>query len=122
MIVVGDVDFATRWHLVRALLEENGRCRADGIPLPADLDALLDHLSDTAGHSRTSVAPRASIADASFMILAVDYETAGVVLSVSAKTVQRLVASGALPAVTIAGCRRIRRADLVEFAKHLGAA
>ena len=49
--------------------------------------------------------------------LLVTYSEAGRLLSVSERSVERLVASGELPVVEVGGSRRIRPGDLVEFAE-----
>jgi excisionase family DNA binding protein len=52
-------------------------------------------------------------------VLAMDYETAGRKLGVSARTIRRLTASGELPRVEIAGCARITTEDLNAFVSGL---
>jgi excisionase family DNA binding protein len=52
-------------------------------------------------------------------VLAMDYETAGRKLGVSARTIRRLTASGELPRVEIAGCARITTEDLNAFVTGL---
>ena len=48
-------------------------------------------------------------------VVAVTYSEAARRLSVSERTVERLIGSGALPAVAIGGCPRIRATDLTAY-------
>ncbi|MGH9281590.1 MAG: helix-turn-helix domain-containing protein [Acidimicrobiales bacterium] len=52
--------------------------------------------------------------------LLLDYEDVADVLQVSTATVKRLVSSGDLPAVKVAGARRVRRVDVEAFVARLG--
>jgi len=53
------------------------------------------------------------------MSLLQTYEEAGRALSVSPRTVRRLVADGELKAVRIGSARRVHRDDLLNFAERL---
>lgn len=120
MILVALIEPNVAAHLVHALRQHRRWCRDQGEALPAELAAVEAQLLATAGHSRPNLAGAWLDADSSADgSLALDYVAAGVVLGVSRRTVQRLVADGHLPVVEIAGCRRVRRSDLETYVEGL---
>ena len=120
--MIVDVDQITAGHLVRAIDEHLRWCRTNAIDPPDELLRLLGHVSMVArnGQQRPTVAPPLVVAhDRDMQLLTLTYEAAARRLGVSARTVRRLVADGALAAVSIAGARRIRTADLGAYVDSL---
>jgi excisionase family DNA binding protein len=112
-------DPMVRAHLAAALVEHARRCRRDAVPLPAALVALVRSLA-TGGQQRPGVGVMSTPDDAADMdVLALDYRAAAQRLHISDRSVRRLVRDGRLKAVTIAGARRIRTADLADFVNGL---
>ena len=109
-------------HLVRALAEHSRWLHRQGIAAPPELTELLDVLTALSGHTRPkrdgSVAP----ADDAPVRLIGEAEVARC-LSVSARTVRRLVATGDLPSVLIGRARRVHVDDVDAYiSKRKGAA
>lgn len=116
VVVLGLADDVAA-HLVRAIAQHGRWCRDNGVRVPAQLSQLLSELAST-GQARPTVAtftPEAH--DASVLLL--DYDAAAGRLGVSARTVRRLTAAGALPVVEVGGCRRIRASDLADYVMEL---
>ena len=107
-------------HLARALAEHLRWCRANAITPPPALVALADEMV-SGGQARSPLDPLDSTPDAGPM-LPLDYAETAARLRVSERTVRRLVSAGALPAVDVAGCRRVRVADLLAYVETLPAA
>lgn len=119
VVVVGSMDDTLANHLTRALTAHQQWCRTNGILVPDALNALLLGLSARPGQERTSVGVAEGNGDGGRMLLALDFADAGTRLGVSERTVRRLVATGQLLAVSIAGCRRVRVADLNTYVESL---
>lgn len=108
---------AERLAYVRgALTEFRRRCREDGYAWPMTLEAALAVASGARDRQGTT---ELALSTVDGNPLAMTYGTAAARLSVSERTVQRLVAAGALPAVDVGGCPRIREADLQAFVDRL---
>ncbi len=88
------------------------RCARDGIALPPAVEAAW--LVAT----RRQAPPQLASADRLSHVLCVTYEQAGQRLSVSKRSVERLIRSGALPSVEIGGTPRIRVADLIAYVER----
>lgn len=116
-LVLLGVDETVASHLRRALAEHCRWARVNGVPVPGAVMDLLSSLAD-GGLSRPSVAETGGASDDACVLL-VSYAEVGRRLGVSDRTVRRLVSSGRLPAVDIAGCRRVRVWDLVGFVEGL---
>ena len=115
-----EVDEVLRRHLLAAVAAHCRRLRRDGLTPPAGLLAFAISVSN--GQARPTLDGSGSHVDSARMgPLAVDYRAAADVLSVSERSVRRAVAAGQLPAVEVAGCRRIRVADLAAFVEALPA-
>lgn len=113
-----DLDPASARHLVRAIDAYRAWCRVNGYRLPDALDRLA--LLARSGQSRPEIAESDDLGQDAGMPLMFDYDDAARLLSVSPRTIRRLVASGELPAVTVTpGTRRILRADLEAYAHSL---
>lgn len=110
------LDEPTAAHLRRALSEHFGWCRANAVPVPPMLTALVERLAS--GGQERPTGDELSV-DSDSPRMALDYREAGARLGVSDRTVRRLVATKALPAVTIGGCRRIRVADLADYMERV---
>ena len=120
-MLVLDLDPSSAQHLVRAIDAHRVWCRANGIRLPDSLDRLA--LLARNGQGRTEPVEPDELAQDGGMPLMFDYDDAARLLSVSPRTVRRLVASGELPAVTLTpGTRRILRSDLEAYAQSLATA
>lgn len=84
-----------------------------GFHWPPELESV--RLLAIGGQSRPILDANAEIGDR----LAVSYDVAARQLSVSVRTVRRLVASGELPRVDVGGCQRITTADLEAYVEGL---
>ena len=108
-----DRDAAVLRYIARVLGELHSRYRRNGLHWPIEMEAVLRLASD--GQTRPTFDGDADTGDA----LAIDYERAARRLSVSRRTLGRLVASGQLPRVDIGGCRRITTADIEAYVEGL---
>lgn len=106
-----------RNHLTRALAQHCRWCRANGIAVPVWLHQLLDELAH-AGQERP-IRPPGEFGPHDGDVLLIDHANAAARLGVSERTVRRLVAAGKLPAVSVAGSRRIRVTDLATYVEEL---
>ena len=115
-------DPVVRQHLAAALRAHARRCRRDGLPVPPALAALLAGLlaNDSQTRPALDVLDDGGHADG-MALLTLSYRAAADALSVSERSVRRLVADQKLPAVDVGGNRRIRTSDLVEYVDRLGA-
>ena len=104
-------------HLSRAVAEHLRWCRRQGITPPPELADLLAALEATSGPERPGIAPPSADPEP----LYVGYEDAAARLSVSSRTVRRMVTGGRLPARRIGRRRVIAVADLVALAQREGA-
>jgi excisionase family DNA binding protein len=121
-VIVLVEDPVVRQHLVAALRAHAQRCRRDAVPFPPALVALLAGLLAGDGQTRPALDVIDDDGHADGMApLTVSYRAAADALSVSERSVRRLVASRKLPAVDVGGNRRIRTRDLVEYVDRLGA-
>lgn len=111
-------------HLVYALDVHRKWCRSRGVRSPPALDALLVALAASAGQERPGVdaVPSSVEAGAVPTPLLLDDRAAAERLGVSARTVRRLRAGGALPSILVGKQRRIRVTDLEAFAANGGTA
>jgi excisionase family DNA binding protein len=106
-------------HVAAAVAEHVRLLRRDGLPVPTEL-LRLAAIRDCGGQRRPTLDGSGSGVDsAGVQPLTVDYRRAAEVLDVSERSVRRAVSRGELPAVEVAGCRRIRTADLAEFVAQL---
>lgn len=118
VIVIDTADGLIRRHLARALLAHLQWCRRSGIDPPAEVVRLAD--AATGGQARPIMDSRTVRGDRDGVDqLALDYRDAATRLGVSDRSVRRLVADGKLPAVDVAGCTRIRVADLEDYVCRL---
>ena len=115
------VDGPLRRHLVAAVEGYQAALRRNGIaPLP-DLRELVNALRVSECQSGSRITDSGVPEDAETMqqTLALSYRDSADRLGVSESTVKRLVKSGDLPVVNIAGVRRIRADDLYTFLESL---
>lgn len=111
------LDDASRYHLTRALEAHAVECRKNGHTLPVPLAELWNLAR--AGQGRTPLGDGdAGPHDAPVLLT---YADVGKRLRVSARTVQRLVAAGALPVVVVGSSPRVHYADLHAYAERLRA-
>lgn len=115
-VVVVGLPEDSRWHLTKALTDHAGWCRTNGIAVPADIRELLESLA-RGGRARPKVGVELEPSNDALMLLS--YPAAAGRLNVSARTVRRLVALGKLPAVQVAGCKRIKASDLATYVENL---
>ncbi|WP_030443149.1 helix-turn-helix domain-containing protein [Actinoplanes subtropicus] len=117
MILV--VDDTIGRHLAAALRAHIRQLRQEGMPIPA----ALAELASVAANRRQSPPTFDVAADsgdsAPVDALTLDFHAAGCRLGVSARSVSRLVADGKLPAVKVAGFRRIRAKDIESYVDGL---
>jgi excisionase family DNA binding protein len=118
-LVVLELDDVTRQHLALALRMHVVQLRRNGHPVPRPLVELEAHFCVPGRQEPTEVADPARVPDASGMALAVDLDTAARTLHVSRRTVERAIATGALPAVHVGRSRRIRIRDLRAYVDNL---
>jgi excisionase family DNA binding protein len=98
-------------YVGRLLTEARRRARANGGSWPLVLESAWALASGR--QEPPEVEPGAALREP----LLVTYAEAGRLLSVSERSVERLVARGELPVVEVGGSRRIQPGDLVEFAE-----
>jgi excisionase family DNA binding protein len=111
-------------HLAIALQGHRKWLAASGLSMPRALTELQDMCVQrvSAGHTGSALADIDELLDAAVMApRLLTYAAAGDALSFSLSTIKRLVASGELPAVRVAGTARIRVEDLDHFVKNLNA-
>lgn len=114
------LDDLGRRHLARALEDHLRWCRANGMAFPASV-AQLALLVARNGQERPDLSSAVDLVDAAPVAIAYTYSEAGAVLSVSERTIRRLVEEGRLRAIPVGGPRtpRIHRDDLVAYAQSL---
>ncbi|TDD26541.1 DNA-binding protein [Kribbella turkmenica] len=100
------LDDRTRSHLALALAEHLKWCRRQAIAAPPELAALLDTLTDSDRQQPPKVPAEPVIGDGWL----ISYETAARLLSVSRRTVERMVSDGKLQPVPV-GRRRLILVD-----------
>lgn len=101
-------------HLSRAVAEHLRWCRRNGVTAPPEVAAFLAALEASSGPDRPKLAP---VPDASEP-LCVGYEEAATRLSVSPRTVRRMVSDGRLKARRVGRRRVIAVADLVALSQR----
>jgi excisionase family DNA binding protein len=106
-----DVSGSLVQHLAHALHLHRKWCRQCGIPFPPLLDALMVDFSASDGHARPNLGDLVPALDPLLM----DYSAVAHRLSVSERTVRRLVAAGTLPAVRIGNRSLIKSADVDTY-------
>ncbi len=107
------LDEPTRRHLARAVADHLRWCRVNAIPPPPLLRQLTVVLAASDGQGRPPDAEPLPAGDSG--PVALTYDDTAVALSVSARTVRRLVSSGELPVVNLGGCRRITRRAIEKY-------
>ena len=117
------VTFEALVHLAAALSAHERRLRRDGAVVPVIFTDLAGLLRDCvrARQAATSLCDGAADCDHDLMaerLLLTKGEVADQ-LGVSVRTVERLVAAGHLPLVSVEGARRIRVSDLAEYVDGL---
>lgn len=113
LLIIGDRDRAWLSVAARAIRET---ARRDGLRPPSWVDE-LDFFA-SAGLCETSSPAAEGVGDDLLMPLLYKREEAAELLSVSPRSVDRLIAAGELRAVRVLNDRRIARADLVEFVER----
>jgi excisionase family DNA binding protein len=117
-------------HLTRALITHKSWCRSRGIAFPALLDTFLAALIAIVGQQRPingqdrpkfGELPNLAENDLVPTPLLLDDRAAAQRLGVSARTVRRLRANGALPSVRAGKRRLIRVTDVEAFVQNGGA-
>lgn len=104
-------------HIELALRLYLATLRRDGYPAPPELLELLRTVADSRRQPAPELAVPSTSGDGEAMPLAVTYEEAGRMLSVSERTVQRLVSAGVLPTVEVGA--QGRRISVADIRKHL---
>lgn len=100
-------------YVAAVLTDCRHRFTAAGLPWPVDLESA--RLLACSGQGRPNPLGDNGSRDDRTMVVALDYEQVASRLSVSARTVRRIVASGELPAIDVGGCPRIRVDDLAAW-------
>ena len=120
-VMTGDYELIAA-HIVRALLEHRKWCRSRGHRFPPLLDAVLDALAATTGPERPAFGEMPDLVDSGPVPapLLLNDIAAAKQLGVSARTVRRLRADGALPTVVARRRRLIRLTDLQTFVANGG--
>ena len=114
-LFVVELDGAPAAHLLRALENHARWCRANGVTVPLELDALAAAAARS-GQERPVRDGLDDLGDGLLVPFAYTYHGAGVLLGVSERTVRRLVSTGELCAMEVGGSRRIHRDDLDDYA------
>lgn len=116
-----DLDRIAVAHLHRALSRYEAELRRDAQYLPDGLQALRDALCRVrAGQDGPAEREANELAQGAAMTpMLVTFDRAAVVLDVSTSTVKRLVKSGELAAVKVAGATRVRCEDLADYVARL---
>jgi excisionase family DNA binding protein len=109
-----DSDEALLKYAARVLGDLRRRYWQDGLYWRPELESLR-LLVASGGQGRPTFDVHAEVGDR----VAVTYEDAARRLSVSSRTVRRLIANGELPRVMIGGCARVAVADLQAFTEGL---
>lgn len=107
------LDNLTAAHLARALDAHMRSCRINGWAVPPSVAQLAVALAARSGQERSPDAVELPVAESGVMSLTLG--DTGRLLSVSERTVRRLVSSGDLPSVSIGGCKRITRRAVEDF-------
>lgn len=119
MTLVLQLDEWSAASLARALDDYRLRCRVNGGRMSPVLEQLELLIAARSGPERPTVDGFELAPNDGLMSLLQTYEEAGRALSVSPRTVRRLVADGELKAVRIGSARRVHRDDLLNFAERL---
>lgn len=111
-------------HLAIAVSLHEKNARRSSLVVPSELLALRDIALSLATERQAAppvepVAVRADDEDMPRDTILLTKRDAAAHLRVSVRTVDRLVASGALPTVTVSSSTRIRRCDLEEYVDNL---
>ena len=109
------LDDHTRAHLARAIDSHRHWCRVNALAVPPLLHQMSVALAASGVQSRPADAPPLPASD--HRVMAFTYDDAAAVLSVSARSIRRLVAVGELPAISIGGSKRITRDALADYLK-----
>jgi excisionase family DNA binding protein len=112
-----EFDEPSRRHLLDALARHSRWLRERGYRMPSTLAALALQLAAQAGQPWPQGDDDA-VGDDDRERELLDYETAGKVLSVSGRTVRRLVAADRLATVRIGGRRLVPRQAIVAFVER----
>jgi excisionase family DNA binding protein len=120
MILI-DTDPHVVWHLHKALVEHRTWCRTNGLPVPDVIGRLLEetHAARNGQQRPTLPLPAGVLHDSargddSALLGPAD---AAAWLTVSTRTLRRLVAEGRLPVVRIGRTVRFKRSDLDQFTR-----
>src|SRR4029450_5933494 len=105
-----DSDAALLKYIARELGDLRRHYGLNGLHWPPELESLRLLVAND-GQGRPTFDVDAEVGDR----LAVTYDDVARRLSVSSRTVRRLIANGELPGVMIGGCARVTVADLQAF-------
>jgi excisionase family DNA binding protein len=113
-------------HLALAMIRHARQLRQEGLRVPALVDELTGFLAQCV-RSRLAATPLDGVRWAAHdgrvaRRLLVTKAEAAEQLSVSVRTIERLVAAGRLPLVHVEGAARLRQADLEAYVDSLAAA
>ncbi|MDP8931101.1 MAG: helix-turn-helix domain-containing protein [Actinomycetota bacterium] len=116
-----DLDAVASAQVAVALERFAADMRARGVVVAADLVRLSEACRRRATQGQRVPPSAAAVAGSENggESLLVTVEEAGRMLSVSSRTVKRMVSDGRLPSVLVGGARRVRRADLDEYVRNL---
>jgi excisionase family DNA binding protein len=121
-LLVLELDDVTRQHVALALRMHAVQLRRNGHSVPRQLVELEAHFCVSTRQQATPLAGSAPTMDGEPMApIAVDLDTAAKALSVSRRSVEREIASGALPAIRVGRSRRVRVRDLRAYVDDVGA-
>jgi excisionase family DNA binding protein len=112
------VDDEARAHLLRALAGYRQDCRRDRVAFPAGLADLIATLAASNGQQRPTFAPIDSDGDDRPMPLLLEPADAARALSLSERTLRRLVRDGELAAVKVGAATRFAPEDLEQFVER----
>lgn len=109
------LDDHTRAHLARAIDSHRDWCRVNALPVPPLFHQLSVALAASGGQARPQDAT--PLPTTEHQVMALTYDDAAAVLSVSPRSIRRLVAARELPAISIGGSKRITREALADYLK-----
>jgi excisionase family DNA binding protein len=118
-LLVLELDDALRGHLALAVRMHRVQLRRNGRPVPRGLVALEAAFCVPVRQGATEVADPVQPQDAGGMALAITLDKTARTLGVSRRSVERMIAAGVLPAVSIGGIRRVRVRDLEKYVDSL---
>lgn len=110
-------------HVALALARYEKEAKLDGLPVPPELAGICEFLMDcaTTRHCATGLGADGVASDAEAMTNhpVLTKREAAAALRISVRTLERLIASGALSTIRVADSTRVRRIDLEKYIEEM---